>query len=162
MASKEATIGIIVVVIVAVAIAAVALGNSSSDDSPQVRYDYTLETADSFSNPDYPSLTHTPDDGMEYAILTVMYANDGFADGISTNPLGMAWTLTVDGQEYSTSVDMYLHHGYQLINIAEGQTGTCVYVYEIPAGTPASDVDVSLEMHWNFDPPTIGRDNSLL
>lgn len=160
--AKKAIIAVVVVVIVVVVIAAIAFGGSSSDKSPEVRYDYTLETSDIIVNPDYPLAPSTPSSGMEYAILTVMYANDHYADGIDTNPLEMVWTITVDGIGYSTSADMFTHPGYQLIDIGEGATGTCVYVFEVPEGTPVEDMEVSLDIQWTFDPPTIERDDSLL
>lgn len=161
MVSKKAIIAIVAVVIV-VAVVAIAASGGSSDEPADVRYDYTIETADSIVNPDYPSLPSYPDEGKVYAILTVMYANDHYADGITTNPLEMVWTVTVDGIGYSTSGDMFTHPDYQLIDINEGASGSCVYVFEVPEGTEAGDITPSLDIQWNFDPPTIERDDSLL
>ena len=57
---------------------------------------------------------------------------------------------------------MFLHPGYDNITVAEGGSGTCVYVFQIAEGLTVDDITASYEIQWNFEPPTMERDDSLL
>ena len=159
MVSKKAIIGIAVIVVIVVAVIAIA-GSSSNDDSPEVRYDYDVTVADSFAT-DYGMIV-IPDAGNAFVILDVTIANDSYEDGITTNPLTFMWDVSVNGITYSTDSNMFSHPGYQLIEIGQGATGTCTYVYQVPAGTTADQVTVSYEYAWTLDQPRLQHDDSLM
>lgn len=147
----------VIVVIAVVAIAAAA--SSGSDDGPEVRYNYSVQVTDSFGDGPFPE---TPSEGHEFAVVTFTFANDSYEDGFSTNPLMFVVDVVVDGLSYSTSYHMMSHPGYQLVDIMPGGTASCSYVFEIPSGTSAEDVEVQWEVQWTFDPPEMGSDGTLV
>ena len=149
---------IVVVVIIMVIAAAAALG-SGSDDSPEVRYDYSIEVSDSFAEAD-GGVVNAPA-GSTFAIVTWRVANDGYADGFSTNDLIFQTDAVVNGVAHGTSIWGTTHPGHMLGEITEGSTASFVCVYEVPAGTTAQDVTMQME-YVMFDPPTMERDDSLL
>lgn len=150
----KVAVAIVAVVVIVAVIAAVGSG----DDSPEVRYDYELEVADSFTSSS--GYEETPSSGNQYVIVTWTVANDSYGDGFHTNDLFFQAKVVAGGVAYGTSIDMYTHPGYLLGDILEGEKATFVYVYEVPAGIPAEDLDV--QVHYaDFDPPSMERDMSL-
>ena len=147
-----------VAIVAVVVIVAVIAAAGSGDDSPEVRYDYELEVADSFTSSS--GYVVTPSEGNQYAIVTWTVANDSYGDGFHTNDLFFQAKVVAGGVAYSTTVDMYTHPGYLLGDILEGEKATFVYVYEIPAGIPTENLDVQVK-YVDFDPPSMERDTSL-
>lgn len=148
-------IGVVVIVIVLIAIVAVA----SSDDETEVRYNYKVELADSFvTNSGY---TETADAGKQYAIVTWTVANDSYDDGFSTNDLTFVTYVTVNGIQYRTTFENVSHPGYKLETITAGHQDSFVCVYEIPSTAKLSDIEVTYDYQWTYDPPNMERDTSL-
>ena len=145
----------IVAVIVVIAVVALATGG---DDGPEVRYDYEMEVVGSFEEADGD--VQTAPAGSEFLVVTWTVANDGYSDGFSTNDLIFQTDAVVGGIAYGTSVYGYLHPGYVLGDIMEGQMASFVFVYEVPAGTAVGDVTMQVD-YVMFDPPSMERDTSL-
>lgn len=150
-------IGVVVIVIVLMAVVTVAA--SSDDDKTEVRYNYKVELADSFVTSS--GYTETADAGKQYVIVTWTVANDSYDDGFSTNDLIFVTYVTANGLQYRTTADNYLHPGYKLETITEGHEDTFVCVYEIPSTVQLSDIEVSYDYQWTYDPPKMERDTSL-
>ncbi len=143
---------------VVVIVAAIAVLASGGDDGPDVRYDYEMEIVGSFTEAD-GDVQDAPA-GREFLVVTWTVANDSYADGFSTNDIIFQTRAVVDGVGHGTSVYGYLHPGYVLGDIVEGETASFVLVYEVPAGTTAEDVTMQVE-YVMFDPPSMERDASL-
>ncbi|MDO5854062.1 MAG: hypothetical protein Q4Q62_08555 [Thermoplasmata archaeon] len=150
-------VGAVVVLAVIVLLAAAASGGGSS--KAEVRYNYSIEVTDSFTTDS--GYTASSGTGSDFAIVTWTVANDSYSDGFSTNSLTFDADLTVNGLTYGTSAYMYSHPGYLLATIEQGHSASFVYVYEVPDGTAVSDIEVSFEYTWTFDPPKMERDESL-
>ncbi len=147
-------IGAIVLIIVC---ASIYFGTSDPDPT-YVRYDYDIEVVDSFETTlgyDYPAPI-----GKQYAVVTWTVANDSFEDGFSTSDLDFQADVVVDGLAYTPRVIGDLHPGHLDARITTGHQATFVYVYEIPAGTDAEDIDVSFE-YVTVYPPVMTRDEGI-
>lgn len=157
MVSKKAIIAIVAVVIV-VAVVALAVGGGSSDKAADARYDYSVTLSDSI--PD--DLIDRPDEGMQYAIIDFVIANDHEDDGISTNFMYCKWTVTVDGVTYSDNGWLSVSHpDYQLVTVQVGAMAHSGAVIEVPADATLDDIVVSFEYD-DILPPSFERDDSLL
>lgn len=104
-------------IIIAIVVIAAAIG-PGSDESPEVRYDYGIEVADSFVGDDEYEVDAPS--GSAFAIVTWRVANDGYADGFSTNDLIFQTEAVVDGVAHGTSFRGTAHPGYLLGEITEG------------------------------------------
>ena len=132
----KVAVAIVAVVVIVAVIAAVGSG----DDSPEVRYDYGIEVADSFTSSS--GYEETPSSGNQYVIVTWTVANDSYGDGFHTNDLFFQAKVVAGGVAYGTSIDMYTHPGYLLGDILEGERAMFVYVYEVPAGTLCQELSI--------------------
>ena len=160
MASKKLIIGVVAVVVI-VAVLAIAIGSGGGQDGsePDARLNYDFEIADSFTTSSGNVQEAYGND--VYLILDITCANDHYASGISTNPMIFQWGVTVGGMTYSMDVDTYLHPGYALAEIAEGNTGSWTLVFAIPEGTTTDDVTISYEYDMVFSTPTFEIDETL-
>ncbi len=157
MASKK-TIILAVVVVIIIAFVAIAIG-SSEDKDPEARYDYTMESIDSyigiFGN------TITPDEGKQFILVTVVIANDSYEDGISTNPYILEWIITANGIEYNY---MNMEANYpteDTVTVKIGGSTEYSNVFEIPA--EISIEDISFKLHWDIGTgPEFIQDDTLL
>lgn len=70
----KVAVAIVAVVVIVAVIAAVGSG----DDSPEVRYDYEIEVADSFTSSS--GYEETPSSGNQYVIFTWTVVNDFYRD----------------------------------------------------------------------------------
>lgn len=160
MVSKKVIIGIVAVLVVVVIAAAVIGGG---DDSPEARYNYKVELADSFQWTGESGTVYNekPDAGMQYAILTYTVYNDSYSDAISTNSIIWVWKIVADNIEYSDNIDTFSHPGYKLVEVQKGGHATQVLVYQIPASLTESDIKVTQDYTWTFDPPKLKLDETI-
>ena len=162
MASKKVIIGAVVLIAI-IAVAAIAIGGGSSDDTPEARYNYKIELADSFAwtGESGTAYTEHPDAGKQYAILTYKAVNDSYDDGISTNALIWEWKVIIDGVSYTCDFDTFSHPGYQLVTAGVGGTATQCMVFQIPTTVALGDITVSQEYR-SLDAPRLQHDATIV
>lgn len=125
----------------------------------KVRYNYTVDLAKSFST-SYGT-NRTPSSGMQFAIVKYIVTNDSYPDGVSTNDIVWTWKVTAGGLDYSTASAQYSHPGHHSVTVKPGGSATNVLVFEVPSKLKVSDITVTQEYTWTFDPPVLELDTGL-
>ncbi len=74
----------------------------------------------------------------------------------------LSGNAVIDGVSYSDSSDEFMHPGYQSsASVVKGGHATQTLVFEIPKEAALSDVSMTHEYTWTFDPPVLERDESI-
>lgn len=149
---------ILVPIVAIIAVGGLCLFVLGADE--ECRYDYEVELTDSFVG--YNGIIEKPGAGKQYAIVHVTAANDSVAGGASTNPYIWEWTIEADGITYTHTLDHYGHpeHGEADKEIAMGDTGSFVVVFEIDKTLSKADLDVNTK--YNRDLVVLIHDDSLI
>ena len=144
MPSKK-LVAIIIVAILALGIGYVVTWGYVHKD-PSGSYDYDISYADSFTTEQ--GVEVTPTVGKTFVIANVVVKNDNFSNGISTNVLMLAWTLTLDRMTFELDpINTALHPDYNELTINEGRTWGYTVVFQVPDESVGKR-DLSLSYHY--------------
>lgn len=156
MVSKKVIIAVAVVAIVVIVAVAAAAGGGSKD--PDARYNYEVTFTDKIGSGLFP---WTPSEGNQYAIVRYVVANDHYDAGISTNDLIWVWKISAGGISYSTSLAESSLPEHKIVTVEKGGKAVNALAFEVPNTLKVSDITVTQEYTWTFDPPVLELDTGL-
>lgn len=128
---------------------------------PDGYYDYDLEYADSFTSEQ--GVEVFPSAGKTFVIADIVLKNESFEPGINTNPLILAWRLTLDHMKFEIdSIHTFSHPDFISMILKEGRTWGYTVVYEVPTECVGKK-DASIDFVYSAlgDKPNIQLDNEL-